>query len=179
MLCGANAVEIRDIERMNIGAHQPGVWDVTMSYERRCQVKKTPPAAGRRIFFWASSPDFLNVRARSVSLFLRVVFSRKAAARPCEAASLFFAPVVSFQYRGGVTKQGSPLLRFLWCEAGAHAVRRDPELKRFYRRKLVQKGLGKARVAVARKLGIRLWIMLRTRLITKSSVVAGRSSKAV
>src|SRR6516162_3382172 len=36
-----------------------------------------------------------------------------------------------------------------------------PELKRFYRRKLLQKGLGKARVAVARKLGIRLWIMLR------------------
>lgn len=60
-----------------------------------------------------------------------------------------------------MTKQGSPLLRFLWGEAGAHAARRDPELKRFYRRKLVQKGLGKARVAVARKLGIRLWIMLR------------------
>lgn len=65
------------------------------------------------------------------------------------------------QRLGGVTKQGSPLLRFLWGEAGAHAVRRDLELKRFYRRKLVQKGLGKARVAVARKLGIRLWIMLR------------------
>ena len=65
------------------------------------------------------------------------------------------------QRLGGVTKQGSPLLRFLWCEAGAHAVRRDPELQRFYPRKLVQKGLGKARVAVARKLGIRLWIMLR------------------
>jgi len=65
------------------------------------------------------------------------------------------------QRLGGVTKQGSPLLRFLWGEAGAHAARRDPELQRFYRRKLVQKGLGKARVAVARKLGIRLWIMLR------------------
>jgi transposase len=65
------------------------------------------------------------------------------------------------QRLGGVTKQGSPLLRFLWGEAGAHAVRRDPVLKCFYRRKLVQKGLGKARVAVARKLGIRLWIMLR------------------
>ena len=65
------------------------------------------------------------------------------------------------QRLGRVTKQGSPLLRFLWGEAGAHAVRRDPELQRFYRRKLVQKGLGKARVAVARKLGIRLWIMLR------------------
>src|SRR5262244_4622674 len=65
------------------------------------------------------------------------------------------------QRLGKVTKQGSPLLRFLWSEAGVHAVRRDPELKRFYRRKLVHKGLGKARVAVARKLGIRLWIMLR------------------
>lgn len=42
-------------------------------------------------------------------------------------------------------------------------MRYDPtrNLKRFYRRKLVHKGLGKARVAVARKLRIRLWIMLR------------------
>ncbi|MGB7492904.1 MAG: hypothetical protein WBQ61_13165, partial [Candidatus Acidiferrum sp.] len=65
---------------------------------------------------------------------------------------------------GALTKQGSPLLRFLWNEAGAHAVRRDPGLQRFYRRKLVQKGLGKARVAAARKLGIRLWIMLRDQI---------------
>lgn len=40
-------------------------------------------------------------------------------------------------------------------------MRRDPELLRFYRRKLVQRGMGKARVAAARKLGFRLWIMLR------------------
>jgi hypothetical protein len=39
-----------------------------------------------------------------------------------------------------------------------HAVGKDPELKRFYRRKLVQKGMGKARIESARKLGIRLWI---------------------
>src|ERR1700677_345593 len=65
---------------------------------------------------------------------------------------------------GRLTKQGNPLLRFLWCEAAAHAVRRDPELRQFYRRKLVQKGLGKARVAAARKLGIRLWIMLRDQI---------------
>ena len=45
-----------------------------------------------------------------------------------------------------------------------HAVRRDPELQRFYRRKLQQKGLGKARVAAARKLGIRLWVMLRDQI---------------
>jgi len=68
------------------------------------------------------------------------------------------------QRLGGLSKQGNPLLRFLWCEAAAHAVRRDPELQRFYRRKLIQKGLGKARVAVARKLGIRLWILLRDQI---------------
>ena len=45
---------------------------------------------------------------------------------------------------GGLSKQGNPLLRFLWGEAAMHAVRRDPELQRFYRRKLVQKGLGRA-----------------------------------
>ena len=54
------------------------------------------------------------------------------------------------QKLGRLSKQGNPLLRFLWCEAAAHAVRRDPELQRFYRRKLIQKGLGKAKVAAAR-----------------------------
>jgi len=65
------------------------------------------------------------------------------------------------QRLGALSKQGNPFLRFLWCEAALHAVRRDGELQRFYRRKLLQKGIGKARVAAARKLGIRLWIMLR------------------
>src|SRR6267142_4849091 len=58
----------------------------------------------------------------------------------------------SRQRLGGLSKQGNPLLRFLWGEAAMHAVRRDPELQRFYRRKLQQKGLGKARVAAGRKL---------------------------
>src|SRR6202021_3404339 len=65
------------------------------------------------------------------------------------------------QRLGGLSKQGNPLLRFLWGEAGAHAARKDPELQRFYRRELVQKGLGEAGGAVARKLGLRLWVMLR------------------
>ncbi len=68
------------------------------------------------------------------------------------------------QRLGGLSKQGNPLLRFLWGEAAMHAVRRDPELQRFYRRKLQQKGLGKARMAAARKLGIRLWILLRDQI---------------
>src|SRR5467141_2086209 len=68
------------------------------------------------------------------------------------------------QRLGGLSKQGNALRRFLWGEAAVHAERRHPELQRFYRRKLVQKGLGKARMAVARKLGIRLWIMLRDQI---------------
>jgi transposase len=68
------------------------------------------------------------------------------------------------QRLGSLSKQGNSLLRYLWTEATLHAVAKDPELKRFYRRKLIQKGMGKARVAAARKLGIRLWIMLRDQI---------------
>jgi transposase len=68
------------------------------------------------------------------------------------------------QRLGRITKQGNPLLRLLWCEATIHAVQRDAVLRRFYRRKLQQKGFGKARVAAARKLGIRLWIFLRDQI---------------
>ncbi|MGA8215226.1 MAG: IS110 family transposase [Candidatus Sulfotelmatobacter sp.] len=68
------------------------------------------------------------------------------------------------QRLGKLTKEGNSLLRYLWTEATMHAVRKDPELKRFYRRKLIQKGMGKARIAAARKLGIRLWIMMRDQI---------------
>jgi transposase len=68
------------------------------------------------------------------------------------------------QRLGKMTKQGNSLLRYLWTEATMHAVGKDPELKRFYRRKLIQKGMGKARIAAARKLGIRLWIMMRDQI---------------
>ena len=68
------------------------------------------------------------------------------------------------QRLGKLSKEGNALLRYLWTEATMHAAGKDPELKRFYRRKLIQKGMGKARVAAARKLGIRLWIMLRDQI---------------
>ena len=85
-----------------------------------------------------------------------------------KAVSSYIAMIPSERSSGGrrqrlgkLSKQGNALVRFLWGEATIHAVRRDPELRRFYRRKLLQKGLGKAKIAAARKLGIRLWIMLR------------------
>ena len=51
-----------------------------------------------------------------------------------------------------------------WTEAVMHAAAKAPELKRFYQRKLIQKGMGKARIAAARNLGIRLWIMMRDQI---------------
>jgi transposase len=68
------------------------------------------------------------------------------------------------QRNGSLSKQGNPLLRLLWVEAARAAARKDARLKQFYRKKLVQKGLGKAVVATARKLGIRLWIMMRDQI---------------
>jgi transposase len=77
---------------------------------------------------------------------------------PCEHSS------GKRQRLGKLTKEGNALLRYLWTEATMTAVRKDLELKRFYRRKLIQKGMGKARIAAARKLGIRLWIMMRDQI---------------
>jgi transposase len=68
------------------------------------------------------------------------------------------------QRLGKLSKEGNWLLRYLWTEATIHAVGKDPELKCFYRRKLIQKGMGKARIAAARKPGIRLWIMMRDQI---------------
>jgi transposase len=61
----------------------------------------------------------------------------------------------------GISKAGSKLLRFLLIEAGQAAVKEDAELKRFYRRLQQRRNKPKAKVAVARKLLIRSYILLR------------------
>jgi transposase len=65
---------------------------------------------------------------------------------------------------GHLTKQGNRLMRFLLVEAAQTASRFDPGLKRVYRRLAFRKGAAIAKVAVARKLAIRLYIMLRDRI---------------
>jgi transposase len=61
----------------------------------------------------------------------------------------------------GISKAGSRLLRHLMVEAANIAVRKDEDLKRFYQRVADRRGRPKAKVAVARKLLIRAYIMLR------------------
>jgi len=65
------------------------------------------------------------------------------------------------QRLGHISKQGSSFMRFLLVEAGQSAARYDSELGRFYRRLAVRKHRGLAKVAVARKLAVRLYLMLR------------------
>ena len=65
------------------------------------------------------------------------------------------------QRLGKISKQGSWFLRFLLVEAGQTAARYDPQLKRFYKRLAARKNRSVAKVAVARKLATRLYLMLR------------------
>ena len=78
---------------------------------------------------------------------------------------------------GGLSKQGNPLLRFLWGEAGAHAARQDPELQRFYRRKLVQRVWGRRVWRWLANWGSGCGSCCGIRLSTTSSVVVDRSSR--
>ena len=61
----------------------------------------------------------------------------------------------------GISKAGSRVLRYLLVEAVHTAVRKDEDLKRFYQRLAERRGRPKAKVAAARKLLIRAYIMLR------------------
>jgi transposase len=65
------------------------------------------------------------------------------------------------QRLGKISKQGNSFLRFLLVEAGQTAARYDPQLKRFYKRLAMRKNRSVAKVAVARKLATRLYLMLR------------------
>ncbi|MGB9106414.1 MAG: IS110 family transposase [Terriglobales bacterium] len=65
--------------------------------------------------------------------------------------------------RGGpISKQGSSTTRWLLVEAGQTAARLDPELRRVYQRLKFRRGSQIAKVAVARRLAVRLYWMLRT-----------------
>jgi transposase len=65
------------------------------------------------------------------------------------------------QRMGRVSKQGNSLMRWLLVEAGQTAARLDPELQRMYRRLKFRRCGSVAKVAVARRLAVRMYWMLR------------------
>jgi transposase len=65
---------------------------------------------------------------------------------------------------GHVSKQGNALLRYVLGQAGQVAVRSEPDLRRVYTAVMHRHGRAKAKVAVARKLLVRLYILLRDQI---------------
>lgn len=89
---------------------------------------------------------------------------------------------------GAISKQGNPFLRYLLVEGAASAVRGDKDLARMYARLKAKKHHGVAKVAVARKLAVRLYWMARTQKSypevvrtqgSQSHLVAERSGRSV
>ena len=66
------------------------------------------------------------------------------------------------QKMGGISKQGSRLMRFLLVEAANIPVRFDPDFRKEYSHHCHQKHFIVAKVAAARKLAIRMYWILRT-----------------
>jgi len=63
---------------------------------------------------------------------------------------------------GAISKQGNTLVRWLLIEAANHTVRFDPELRQDYQRLKFRRGNAVAKVAIARKLAVRMYWMLRS-----------------
>jgi transposase len=62
---------------------------------------------------------------------------------------------------GHISKQGNTMMRWLLVEAGQTAARLDPELRRVYKRLKVRRGANVAKVAIARRLAVRMYWILR------------------
>jgi len=65
------------------------------------------------------------------------------------------------QRLGAISKQGNSLVRWLLVEAAQTAARKDEGLRRVYQRLVHRRGRAVAKVAVARKLAVRLYWQLR------------------
>jgi transposase len=63
---------------------------------------------------------------------------------------------------GGISKQGNTMVRWLLIEAVYPAVRKDLALRQDYQRLKFRRGHAVAKVAIARKLAVRMYWMLRS-----------------
>jgi len=81
------------------------------------------------------------------------------------------------QRLGKITKQGNALLRWVLGQAAPLAARADDDLRRRYFSVLHRRGRPKARVALARKLLVRLYVMLRDQIDYAEFRRRGRSPR--
>jgi transposase len=79
---------------------------------------------------------------------------------------------------GHITKQGCSLLRWVLGQAAPLATRGDAGLKRIYVAVLRRRGRPKAKVALARRLLVRLYVMLRDQIDYDEYCRRGRARRA-
>jgi transposase len=65
------------------------------------------------------------------------------------------------QHLGHISKQGNTMMRWLLVEAGQSAARCDAQLSRVYKRLKFRRGANVAKVAIARRLAVRMYWILR------------------
>jgi transposase len=82
------------------------------------------------------------------------------------------------QRLGKITKQGNALLRWVLGQAAPLAARADNDLRRRYVSVMHRRGRPKAKVAVARKLLVRLYIMLRDEIDDEEFQRRGRAPRS-
>ncbi len=84
------------------------------------------------------------------------------------------------QRLGAISKQGNSMMRWLLVEAAQTAARYDDDLRRAYQRLKFRRVSGVAKVAIARRLAVRLYWMLRARVDYAQLVrMSGSPSSAV
>src|SRR5262245_90090 len=81
------------------------------------------------------------------------------------------------QHLGKITKQGNALLRWVLGQAAPLAARGDDDLRRPYFAVLHRRGRPKARVALTRKLLVRLYVLLRDQIDYEEFHRRGRATR--
>ncbi|HKC71504.1 MAG TPA: IS110 family transposase, partial [Terriglobales bacterium] len=74
--------------------------------------------------------------------------------------------------RGGITRQGSPWLRWILVEAAQVATRCSPAARAYYQRLRRRKPAAVARVALARKLLVAVWALLHDGVAFEETIFA-------
>jgi transposase len=84
------------------------------------------------------------------------------------------------QRLGHISKQGNQMLRWLLVEAAQSAVQHDPEWRQRYQRLKFRRGANVAKVAMARRLAVRMYWLLRQAQSAASPVrTPGSSARTV
>lgn len=84
------------------------------------------------------------------------------------------------QHLGSISKQGNSMMRWLLVEGAHRAVAHDPEMRRAYQRLKFRRVTGVAKVAMARRLAVRLYWMLRAQIdYAQLAHMSGSPSSAV